>query len=79
MDVHFFFSRYSKSECIFYVLTAFIQTVDTIYVIFAHVRGMSKFQIGITLGENGWLAIFGEGIPLAEHSDQSSLTVNFIS
>lgn len=43
-------------------LTALVQRVDTGNVILAHLSGSSEVQVQITLSNDGWLAVFGEGI-----------------
>lgn len=43
-------------------LTALVQRVDTGDVILAHLSGSSEVQVRIALSDDGWLAVFGEGI-----------------
>lgn len=43
-------------------LTALVQLVDTGDVILAHLSGSSEVQVRIALSDDGWLAIFGEGV-----------------
>lgn len=48
-------------------LTAFVKLVETDKVIGTHLCGASEAEVRITFRDNGWLAVFGEGVPYGGH------------
>lgn len=62
-----------------FVLTASVKPFDTGDVIGTHVLGISKYEVGIGLGNDGWLSITGEGGALGGQTNTEFLRQNCTS
>ena len=59
--------------------TALVQLVETGDVVGAHLGGAPEAEVRVTPGDDGWAAVFGEGVPDGGHGQELASPTDEIS